>query len=538
MNTRMKAATTSTIRNTFDAWGRPVVFGAALLVTVTLAGRSAVGQAPENLEAYSNSRGVLHTFSTAGSIDRQGPFFVPLGKASAVTCEDCHFASDGWGISASHVQQLFATTAGRHPLFAPSAGNNLLKARALGENATPAELRAAYSLLLTKGDVLVRRSFNAADADFTLVGVVDHSLCREIAVTDLKMPGKGTIHAISGAEYLKYTSGANDGKPQFWLYRRPLPTTNLLFQSTAGWDGAGTIESQNPEERPTRDGMAAITRAAIIGRQTGANLTASDGHVYSESELSTLSETITKFMYSTYTAQDEDRLAGSLADNDKDRGIYNLTNQAFHFGDNEFTVEQFAKSEASATSIFTQYDGWKNDRNARRASIARGQTLFNSPRLKIDNVGGLNDAEITMPNGNTVHGPRRSFTASCGGCHNTPGTGNHASRILLNIGLADRSPAFFGTSRVADLPVFILRNKATGEIVQTTDPGRAVVTGKFADIGQFKVPSLRGLAARAPYFHNGVANTLEELVDYYNSHYTGRFTAREKADLVAFLISL
>ena len=75
-------------------------------------------------------------------------------------------------------------------------------------------------------------------------------------------------------------------------------------------------------------------------------------------------------------------------------------------------------------------------------------------------------------------------------------------------------------------------------MVKTTDPGRAMKTGKWADIGKFKGPILRGLAARAPYFHNGMAATLQ---DRWSSTIPASeigLTTQEKADLVAFLRSL
>ena len=46
---------------------------------------------------------------------------------------------------------------------------------------------------------------------------------------------------------------------------------------------------------------------------------------------------------------------------------------------------------------------------------------------------------------------------------------------------------------------------------------------------------LRGLAARPPYFHNGSAADLGEVVDFYDTRFAIGFTDREKADLVAFL---
>jgi len=57
-------------------------------------------------------------------------------------------------------------------------------------------------------------------------------------------------------------------------------------------------------------------------------------------------------------------------------------------------------------------------------------------------------------------------------------------------------------------------------------------------VNRFKGPILRGLAARAPYFHNGFAATLPEVVDFYDSRFAIGFTAQEKSDLVAFLRAL
>jgi cytochrome c peroxidase len=53
-------------------------------------------------------------------------------------------------------------------------------------------------------------------------------------------------------------------------------------------------------------------------------------------------------------------------------------------------------------------------------------------------------------------------------------------------------------TRSGALPLFTLRCAATGEILRATDPGRALVTGKCADIDKIKVPILRGLAAGGP----------------------------------------
>jgi cytochrome c peroxidase len=81
------------------------------------------------------------------------------------------------------------------------------------------------------------------------------------------------------------------------------------------------------------------------------------------------------------------------------------------------------------------------------------------------------------------------------------------------------------------------------------DPGRFEVTGKDADHGAFKTPTLREIARTAPYMHDGSLRTLEDVVNFYEQG--GRpnpnldeeirpvkFTANEKRDLVRFLRTL
>ena len=65
-----------------------------------------------------------------------------------------------------------------------------------------------------------------------------------------------------------------------------------------------------------------------------------------------------------------------------------------------------------------------------------------------------------------------------------------------------------------------------------------MVTGKCADMGKLKVPGLRGLAARAPYFHNGTATTLMDVVNFYDQRFNMLLSNDEKADLVAFMNTL
>lgn len=175
------------------------------------------------------------------------------------------------------------------------------------------------------------------------------------------------------------------------------------------------------------------------------------------------------------------------------------------------------------------YDSWNRFKTTKsthgtksaRAAIARGQALFNSKPILIKGVKGINDdlAVSVLP-------------GTCTTCHNTPNSGNHSTPMPLDIGIADES------RRTPDMPLYTLKNKTTGEIVKTTDPGRALLTGKWKDIGRFKGPILRSVASRPPYFHDGSAPDLQSVVEFYNNRFSIGLTEREKADLVAFLAAL
>jgi cytochrome c peroxidase len=93
-------------------------------------------------------------------------------------------------------------------------------------------------------------------------------------------------------------------------------------------------------------------------------------------------------------------------------------------------------------------------------------------------------------------------------------------------------------ARTPDLPLYTFRNRTTAEEKQLSDTGRGNVTGLWSDLGRFKTPTLRALAQRAPYFHNGIAAKLEDVVHHYETHLGFVFTDQEREDLVAFLKAL
>jgi len=132
---------------------------------------------------------------------------------------------------------------------------------------------------------------------------------------------------------------------------------------------------------------------------------------------------------------------------------------------------------------------------------------------------------------------------TCTTCHNTPEVGSHSVKRFFNTGVAD---PFVGgpnnraqnplASNVQDFPFYSFAPKSNlNASITTTDPGLALRTGKIADLGKFKVPNLRGLGSRAPYFHNGSARTLNDVVNFYNIKFGMKMTSEEIRKVVVFL---
>jgi hypothetical protein len=254
---------------------------------------------------------------------------------------------------------------------------------------------------------------------------------------------------------------------------------------------------------------------------------ATTGHAQGTPLTEAQRESLVAFQTALFTAQVRDERAGNLTARNANGGPVNLSNQDFYIGINDL----FGDSQTGAPFdpvVFNIYDAWKGlsggSKNRARAAVARGEELFNTKLIRISNVSGINDEEV-FGNPAVVNG-------TCTTCHDTPNAGNHSVAAPLNIGLAEAD------RRTPDMPLYTLRNKTTGEIKLTTDPGRALISGNWKDIGRFKGPILRAVAARAPYFHDGSAKDLKAVIDFYDQRFGIGFTEQEKADLLAFLPTL
>jgi len=189
---------------------------------------------------------------------------------------------------------------------------------------------------------------------------------------------------------------------------------------------------------------------------------------------------------------------------------------------------------------FNIFDAWANlSPSSPRAAIARGQALFNSTPITITGVAGLNDDAAA---GGLFSGGIPSFTGNCATCHSTPNVGDHSFPTPVGIGVGDlgaNSTVNMGGLDVSYLPkITVCRVSNPSDCKTTTDLGQALIDGKFDHVGKFKGPILRSLSSRAPYFHNGSAPTLLDVVRFYEVRFGVSFTAQQESDLVAFLSAL
>src|SRR5207247_82912 len=138
--------------------------------------------------------------------------------------------------------------------------------------------------------------------------------------------------------------------------------------------------------------------------------------------------------------------------------------------------------------------------------VARVEELFNNTKVHIPGLARLH-ADLNTP----------STPGFCGTCHHSPNIGHHSVKAPLDIGVPDAGDKKPPVLDISGLPVFTLtctQGPLAGKVYKVTDPGRAMISGRCKDIGRFKGPILRGLASRAPYFHNGSAATLRDVVDF------------------------
>jgi cytochrome c peroxidase len=437
------------------------------------------------LELDVDPSGAIATYQPNGPRQTAGnAFFQDLGT-NGRTCLTCHQPQNAWTVSASSVQARFFASFGRDPIFRIVDG-----ATCPSDDVSSfgAKLKA-YRLLMSKGLLRIGLPM-PSPTQFEVVSVDDPYHCNTNPTTGLTSPTTGFVS----------------------VYRRPLPATNLGFLSAIMWDG----------REPS---LASQAKDATLGHAQ-ANVAPSDAQL----------QQIVDFETGTFSAQMIDRDAGYLDKDEATGGPIALSQllAGFFIGINDpFGLNP--QNTAFTSFVFDLYDSWDNlsgkgEIARAREAVARGEAIFNTMPINISHVAGINDA-LNQAN----------VSGFCGTCHNTPNIGDHSIAAALDIGVADAGIDSPPELDIADLPVFTLRcmdGPLAGKTFIVTDPGRALISGNCADIGKLKGPILRGLAARAPYFHNGSAASLMDVVDFYDKRFGIGFTEQQKRDLVAFLKTL
>ncbi len=456
---------------------------------------------------YADEQGELETLLQGGPMPTAGhPFFQPLG-ANGRACVTCHQPSDGMSLSAGTARERWDATGGRDPLFAAIDGSNCPD--------MPQAERASHSLLLDRGLIRVQRPWPPRGwdgkyirPDFTLEAVRDPTGCNS-----------GTLYGLKGR------------RPSVSVYRRPRAVANLKYVVAMGFaydPKQGMPLRLDPESgKPVAGNLMADNRAPTLRAQM-----AEAGETHLEM-ISRLTE--------SQKRQIEDlelRLFAAQV-----RGMQGTALDGNGAGGGPATLRDSKPGQLGSTgnAVWSrEFGDWEHITDAQRAtippaqlgymeSVARGARVFRERTFLISDSAGINSP---MGFGNPVRN-------SCVFCHNMSQMGNDVAPGQVDLGtttlpFSDPAP---------DLPLFRVTCRGKphphyGRVIYTSDPGLALTTGRCADVGKITLQSLRALAGRPPYFSNGSARTLRDIVDYYDRRYSIGYTEQEKQDLVNLMGAL
>ena len=444
-------------------------------------------------------------FATGGT----NGFFATLGT-NGRTCGTCHVVEDGWTFTPTHAQAL----ASSDPLFTPNDGSDCPPT-----SPSQGPDRALSSEVLHYGLIRIQLGIPST-ANFTLASATNPKGC---AVP----PGSPGVNG------------------QLFLFRRPLPSTNLIFDSAIMWDGRETLQALTTQGNiqgtgPLLFDLADQANSATTGHAQGVSIVGTEAQgdiVTFETALSTA-----QLLVAPHHASLPVLLNAAGANGGPDY-LEDTVAPGFFIGVNDPLKPGFTNAN------FDIFAAWEPTSPGYRLllpmqqSIGRGEAVFNDTTFVIHDVPGLNSVptDPLYNPGDPLAG--RDIVGGCAVCHNNPNVGNHSTSLPINIGVTMAQPVNNngspnGILDIANLPVYTLQNTGTGATVEVTDPGKAMLSGKWTDIGKTKGPILRGLAARAPYFHNGSALDLKAVVDFYDARFAIGLTPQQKSDLVAFLNAL
>lgn len=452
--------------------------------------------------SYDNENGKLTTISPLGPMTTRGhPFFTALGN-NGRACVTCHQPADGMSLSVASVRQRWAALGPKDPLFAAVDGANCPD--------LPQAEQASHSLLLSRGLFRIALPWPPRGADgkaiapeFDIEVVRDPTGCNGSAQYGLH----GAARAVS-------------------VYRRPRPVANLKYITAVGFSfdpKSGLPLLRDPDSGEfVSEALMADSRLLTLPAQAA---DAMRTHLQMQGNPNPEQlRRIVAFESQLASAQSHDAWGGSL-DEGGARG-----------GPAAIAAGRAGVLQSTSNPIWNEFFAWKKDppgspeQQAYRASVARGAELFSKRMFLVRGSAGINSMGFGDPVRN-----------SCAMCHNMQGAGIDVAPGRIDIGTANEPHA----KPAPELPLFRLtcRDGARphpflGKVVYTQDPGYALTTGRCEDIGKIMTQSMRGLSGRAPYFSNGSAADLRELVQIYDRRYNIHFSEQEIADLVNLMKAL
>ena len=455
---------------------------------------------------YDNERGRIRILNAAGDTDTRGhPFFMPLGS-NGRACVTCHQPADGMSISTATLRERWEETRGRDPVFAAIDGSNCPH--------LPQRDRASHSLLLDRGLFRIflpwpprARDGSAIAPEFTIEVVRDPTGCN--------------THPVHGL---------NSPTPSISVFRRPRMVGNLKYVTQVDRIAMPfEVKSGEPLDTDPETGARVSMNIMADSREPTLRTQASSAaqvHLQMKDALTPEQlRRIVDFERQLFVAQGFDREAGDLEAPGAPPGL----------GPAALMRESPGVLRNGATqSLMLDFSPWNagpgqepDGQAAFRASVARGAALMQTRTIWIRDVYNFNTLGVGNPQ-----------KRNCVGCHNMAMTGLDVAPGYMDLGTTNWPHA----EAADELPLFKLTCSADarphpylGRVIYTHDPGRALVTGRCREIGAITMQQLRGLAARAPYFSNGSASTLREVIDIYDRRFDMRLTEQEKQDFVNFL---
>ena len=467
------------------------------------------------LISYPNSYGKLEILNADGPISlKNHPFFESIGS-NGRACVSCHQPSNAMSVSVENLQNRWEETHGKDPVFAAVDGSNNPK--------LPQELKSSHSLLLNRGLFRIGLSWPPkpdngvpVKPEFTIEVVSDPTGAN--SDPDFGLKGK---------------------EPSISVYRRPRVVGNMKYVMSPDPRfniKTGTLAVTDPETGLVV-GMNMMADSRHYTQKAQA-IDAYHGHLQGHTFLTPSEQKqIVDFENQLYLAQSHDPWGSPLVENGKPEG---LGAKAMKEG----KVHVLANNNRDP--IFHWFKTWENpetmskdltkEQKEFRQSVARGNDIFMFRPFWINDVTHINSIGLANP-----------LRRTCSTCHNGQMTAQDIAPGWVDLGTTNYPN--WTENRIfnqkTDLPVFKCTCSPSadphpylGRVVYTTDPGRALISGKCKDIGSIVMQQFRGLAARAPYFANGSAKNLMEVVDYYDRRFNMKLADQEKKDLVNFLSSL